>query len=161
MLIGEGGGGRHSYIRLGRRRARSACTGIPFDNPSIPSHVSGHPDAHSLDSATCSGLLQIVQAIVKAGDEEESAAALNMLAEVAECPASLIGKSLPDTATWCFRVATARELPLAVRHAAMQVRASLQQGRQHRVGRFAVERVAADMHRDHMHAQNGASCGMP
>ena len=62
-----------------------------------------------------------MQAIVKAGDEEESAAALNMLAEVAECPASLIGKSLPDIATWCFRVATARELPLAVRHAAMQV----------------------------------------
>ena len=73
-------------------------------------------------------LLQIVQAIVKAGDEEESAAALNMLAEVAECPASLIGKSLPDTATWCFRVGTARELPLAVRHAAMQVSVSLQQG---------------------------------
>ena len=64
---------------------------------------------------------QVVQAMVKAGDEEESAAALNLLAEVAECPASLIGKSLPDTATWCFRVATAREIALAVRHAAMQV----------------------------------------
>ena len=68
--------------------------------------------------------LQVVQGIVGSSqDEEDSVAALGLLAELAECPAALVGaRSLPEMATWCFGLATSRSTPLAVRHAAMQVR---------------------------------------
>ena len=74
---------------------------------------------------TSASLAQVVQGVVGSSqDEDDAVAALGLLAELAECPAALVGsRSLPDMATWCFGLATARNAPLAVRHAAMQVRA--------------------------------------
>ena len=67
-------------------------------------------------------MVQVAQTVVASqADEDAALDAINMLVELAECPAPLLQKSLPDILSWALQVGAAQQLSLDVRQAALQV----------------------------------------